>query len=120
MLSWYQCRAVLCGAVLCVLPFSGTYSQASVRRVLYCSSDLLHNSCIARAPSTIIVSCCAVLCCAVCVTFLWTVLAGFSAQSVFFPLYIATFNALWAAYPTLGYGLFEQVGAAPSWPCSQR
>jgi len=34
---------------------------------------------------------------------------GFSAQSVFFPLYIATFNALWAAYPTLGYGLFEQV-----------
>lgn len=36
--------------------------------------------------------------------------AGFSAQSVFFPLYIATFNAVWAAYPTLGYGLFEQVG----------
>lgn len=35
---------------------------------------------------------------------------GFSAQSVFFPLYIATFNAVWAAYPTLGYGLFEQVG----------
>lgn len=36
---------------------------------------------------------------------------GFSAQSVFFPLYIATFNALWAAFPTLGYGMFEQVSS---------
>jgi hypothetical protein len=25
--------------------------------------------------------------------------AGFSAQTIFFPLYIATFNALWAAFP---------------------
>jgi hypothetical protein len=50
---------------------------------------------------------CVVLCCVCCVCCVCC--AGFSAQSVFFPLYIATFNALWAAYPTLGYGLFEQV-----------
>jgi len=34
--------------------------------------------------------------------------AGFSAQTIFFPLYIATFNALWSAFPSLGFGLFEQ------------
>ncbi|WIA18543.1 hypothetical protein OEZ85_009989 [Tetradesmus obliquus] len=34
--------------------------------------------------------------------------SGFSAQSIFFPLYIATFNALWAAFPSLGFGLLEQ------------
>jgi hypothetical protein len=34
--------------------------------------------------------------------------AGFSAQTIFFPLYIATFNALWAAFPSLGFGLLEQ------------
>ncbi|KAF6252040.1 hypothetical protein COO60DRAFT_1463913 [Scenedesmus sp. NREL 46B-D3] len=34
--------------------------------------------------------------------------SGFSAQTIFFPLYIATFNALWAAFPSLGYGLLEQ------------
>ena len=33
---------------------------------------------------------------------------GFSAQSPFFPAYIATFNAVWAALPTIAFGVFEQ------------
>jgi hypothetical protein len=34
--------------------------------------------------------------------------SGFSAQSIFFSLYIATFNALWSAFPTLAFGVFDQ------------
>jgi hypothetical protein len=35
---------------------------------------------------------------------------GFSAQSLFFSVYIATFNAVWAALPTIAYGIVDQVG----------
>jgi hypothetical protein len=34
---------------------------------------------------------------------------GFSAQSLFFSVYIATFNAVWAALPTIAFGIFDQV-----------
>lgn len=72
------------------------------RRVRCCKllqSNVMHVSCQVTVP---------------CLLLYLHLRAGFSAQSVFFPLYIATFNALWAAYPTLGYGLFEQVWPAPS------
>ncbi|KAI8466535.1 MAG: hypothetical protein J3K34DRAFT_524465 [Monoraphidium minutum] len=34
--------------------------------------------------------------------------SGFSAQPLFFSVYIATFNAVWSALPTIAYGLCEQ------------
>lgn len=39
----------------------------------------------------------------------FTHIPGFSAQSIFFSVYIATFNAVWAALPTIAYGIMEQV-----------
>eukprot|EP00879_Flechtneria_rotunda_P018151 GHRR01019038.1.p1 GENE.GHRR01019038.1~~GHRR01019038.1.p1 ORF type:complete len:996 (+),score=380.83 GHRR01019038.1:1183-4170(+) len=47
--------------------------------------------------------------CAYVSCFLWfSAYSGLSSQTIFFPLYIATFNSIWTAFPTLGYGLFEQ------------
>ncbi|KIY97562.1 phospholipid-translocating ATPase [Monoraphidium neglectum] len=38
----------------------------------------------------------------------FTLYSGFSAQSLFFSVYIATFNAIWASLPTIAFGICEQ------------
>jgi magnesium-transporting ATPase (P-type) len=44
----------------------------------------------------------------VCCYALYSAHCGLSAQSIFYPAFIATYNAVWSAFPTIAFGLFEQ------------